>query len=444
MRKVLNSMLVSLCFIAGASFVFHSPVQLYDLVSGAKAADGFFISWPFIRVFTEPFYAFSFYALTLQRDFYRPVIISWTGWTVISVFIYCVIKKRTVGQTLCGIFYALMLLITLFLFAVLAPLPGPKLNKPDGYIAVDLHSHTVYSHDNLSKPRSNLRFHRLHGYDAFFVTEHNHTGGFERFPGEAKYKEVFPGVQMQTKDKVSVLLLSAKAFDGGQYKNLALKDIIRKAHADGMLVIMPHWWKWHRQSLEELVELGIDGFEIYNCGYRNLSKRDFQDIVKISKDNNLLMAGSTDWHGWGYMTDVWTVLKAAPGGNLKEVLDKKPETRVLVYRRQQSSSPLRFILEPFYAFYLYMKNADMIAVFSLMIWTLLMNVIFMGGALKIIKKYAPLAIMAVLALSAVFIFTVYIPARATNEIIPKTVLPVMIVCCALWFFVWRFNGKNIQ
>ena len=61
------------------------------------------------------------------------------------------------------------------------------------------------------------------------------------------------------------------------------------------------------------------------------------------------MAGSMDWHGWGYMTDVWTVLKAAPGGNLKEVLDKKPETRVLVYRRQQSSSPLRFILEPFYA-----------------------------------------------------------------------------------------------
>ena len=172
---------------------------------------------------------------------------------------------------------------------------------------------------------------------------------------------------MQTKDKVSVLLLSAKAFDGGQYKNLSLKDIIGKAHSEGMLVIMPHWWKWHRQSLEELVELGIDGFEIYNCGYRNLSKRDFQDIVKISKDNNLLMAGSTDWHGWRYMTDVWTVLKAEPGGNLKETLDKKPETRVLVYRQQQSSSPLRFILEPFYAFYLYTKNADMIAIFSLMI-----------------------------------------------------------------------------
>ncbi|MDR1196328.1 MAG: hypothetical protein LBL00_07630 [Endomicrobium sp.] len=444
MIKVLNVMLVFLCIIAGSSFLFYSPLQLHDLITGAEAVDGFFISWPFVRVFTEPIYAFSFYALTLNRDFYRPAIISWVGWTVFLVFIYCGIRRRSIERTLSRIFYALMILATLFMFVVFVPLPGPKLNKPDGFIAADFHSHTIYSHDNLSKPSSSLRFHRLNGYDSFFVTEHNHTKGFDNFPENAKYKEVFPGVQMQTKDGVSVLLLSGKAFDGEEYASKTIKEIIEKAHQNNMLVIMPHWWKWHKQSLQELAELGIDGFEIYNCGYRNISKRDFQDIVKISKDNNLLMIGSTDWHGWGYMTDVWTVFKSKRENSLKDAIDKKPETQVLVYRDSQSSSKIRFIFEPFAAFYYYVKNADMISVLSLMVWLMLLNVLFIGNTAKYIKKYTPPAVMVIMAVSAVFIYISYIPAQGLNKIIPSTILPVFAVCCALWFFVWRVNGKNIQ
>jgi hypothetical protein len=437
-------MLIFLCLIAGASFLFYSPVQPYDLITGAKAANGFFISWPSIRVFTEPIYAFSFYTLTLNRDFYQPAIISWIGWTVLSVFIYCGVRRRTVLQTLSRILYALMILVTIFLFVALVPIPGPKLNKPQGYIAVDLHSHTIFSHDNFSKPSSSLRFHNMHGYDYFFVTEHNHTKGFENFPENAKYKKVFPGMQMQTKDRVSVLLLSGKAFEGQEYADKTLKEIIEKAHQNNILVIMPHWWKWHRLSLHELVELGIDGFEIYNCGYRNISKRDFQDIVKVSKDNNLLIAGSTDWHGWGYMSDVWTVLKAGHGDSFKDILDKKPETQVIVYREKQLSSTLRFIFEPFMAFYYYVKNADIISIFSLMVWIILINVLFIGNTAKYIKKYTPPSIIFAMVVSAVFIYISYIPAHGLNKIIPSTVLPALAVCCVLWFIVWRVNGKNIQ
>lgn len=445
MRKVFNVMLIFLCLIAGSSLVFYSPVHLFDLITGAEAADGFFISWPLIRVFTEPLYAFSFYALTLNRDFYQPAIISWFGWVVLSVFVYCGIRKRTLGHTLSRLFYAVMILVTIFLFAALVPLSGPKLNKPAGFINVDLHSHTIYSHDNLSKPSSSLRFHKLQGYDAFFVTEHNHTESFDKFSEYARYREVFPGMQMQTKDKVSVLLLSDKEFDGEEYSSKTLGEIIEKAHQNDMLVIMPHWWKWHRQSLEELVDLGIDGFEIYNCGYRNISKRDLEDIIKISEDNNLLMAGSTDWHGWGYMTDVWTVVKAdSAADGLTNVLSKKPEIQVLLYREKQSASRIRFIFEPFAAFYYYIKNADAISVLSLMVWIVLINVLFTGRTSKYIKKYTPFAVILFLAVSAAIIFFSYLPAKSTNEIITRTVLPVLLGSCILWFLVWRLNGKNIQ
>jgi hypothetical protein len=285
----------------------------------------------------------------------------------------------------------------------------------------------------------------MQGYDFFFATEHNHTDSFDKFPKEARYKEVFPGVQMQTKDGVSVLLLAGKQFNGKDYSGKTLKEIIGKAHNNNMIVIMPHWWKWHKQSLQELVDLGIDGFEIYNCGYRNISKRDRQDIIKISKDNNLLMIGSTDWHGWGYMTDVWTVIKAdSAKAGLEKILSQKPETQVLLYREKQSSSKIRFIFEPFSAFYYYMKNADGISVLSLMIWVILINILFIGNTAKYIKKYVPLAIAAVIAVSAAVIFFSYLPARGTNEIILRTVLPVMAGICILWLLVWRFNGKNIQ
>ncbi|MCL2144606.1 MAG: hypothetical protein FWH43_03825 [Endomicrobia bacterium] len=444
MTKVLNVMFIFLCLIAGSSIAFYSPMHLHDLITGAKAADGFFISWPFIRVFIEPVYAFSFYALTLNKNFYQPAVISWFWWVIAAVFVYCGIRRRTMGQTFSRIFYAVMILVSVFLFTVLVPVPGPKLNKPEGFIAADLHSHTVYSHDNLSVPQSSLRFHKSQGYDSFFITEHNHTKGFDKFPENAKYKYVFPGVQMQTKDKVSVLLLSAKQFDGEKYAGKTLNEIIEKAHAENMLVIMPHWWKWHKQSLHELVIAGIDGFEIYNCGYRNLTKKEQQKIIEISKENNLIMAGSTDWHGWGYMTDVWTVFQARPGENLKNILAKKPETQVLLYREDQSASVLRFIFEPFAAFYYYIKNADVVSVLSLMVWIMLLNVLFIGNTAKYIKKYLPPVMTAAMFASAVVIYISYIPAKGINAIIPSTVVPVLLGCCVLWFFVWRLNEKNIQ
>jgi poly-gamma-glutamate capsule biosynthesis protein CapA/YwtB (metallophosphatase superfamily) len=46
---------------------------------------------------------------------------------------------------------------------------------------------------------------------------------------------------------------------------MPLADIVRKARENKMLVIMPHWWEWRRQTFAELKSFGIDGFEICNC-----------------------------------------------------------------------------------------------------------------------------------------------------------------------------------
>ncbi|MDR2192382.1 MAG: hypothetical protein LBO62_05860, partial [Endomicrobium sp.] len=438
--KKINWILIGLCAIAGLSFMFYDPMLLVDLVSGAQVYD-FSVKWPSVRIFTEPFYAFAFYALTLNRDFYRPAVISWALWVLAIVFIYCRVTKKNLVNSLVRFFYALILLLTIFIFVVLIPLPGPELIKPHGYVAIDVHSHTVNSHDNISTPISNLNFHLLQGFDYFFITEHNHTEGFKKFPQQEQFKTVFPGVQMQTKDGVSVLILSGKEFLGSQYKNMRLKDLIEKAHQNDMLVIMPHWWKWHKFSAQELVEMGIDGFEIYNCGYRNLKVSEQKQLIAAASNKKLLTVGSTDWHGWGYMTDVWTVFAGDKKADLYGQLAEKPRMSVIVYRRDQSGSPMRFIFEPFSAFYYYIKSADVFSVLSLMIWVVIITVIITSAAMKKIKVYLPFVLAALFGFLLIYFFLLSASTGGLNKIIMSSVIPASAALCALWLVYGFIDDK---
>jgi predicted metal-dependent phosphoesterase TrpH len=439
MQKI-NYILFILCAIAGASLIFYDPMPLVDLVSGARVYD-FAVKWPAVRVFTEPFYAFAFYALTLNRDFYRPALISWALWVLFAAFIYCRAAKKNLINSALRLFYALLLLLTVFLFVVLLPLPGPKLLKPQGYVAADVHSHTVNSHDNISTPLSNLNFHLSQGFDSFFITEHNHTEGFKKFPSKELFKTVFPGVQMQTKDGISVLILSRKEFLGSQYKDMRLRDLIEKAHQNDMLVVMPHWWKWNKFSIAELAEMGIDGFEIYNCGYRNLSIGDQKRIIAAASKEKLLMFGSTDWHGWGYMTDVWTVFAGDKNANLYDELAKKPRISVIVYRQEQNDSLPRFIFEPFSAFYYYVKSADVLSILSFMIWIAIIFVVITSAAMKKIKLYLPFALAAFFGFLLIYFFLLSASTGGLNKIIMSGVIPSVSALCALWLAYGFIDDK---
>jgi len=441
--KDINRLLACLCVIAASSLLFYAPMQLYNLISGSPA-HGFSIQWPAVRIITEPLYAFSFYAITLNRNFYAPAVVSWACWILFASVLYSLLKRTGVKRLLINAAYSLLTLATVFVAVVLLPLPGPKLIKPQGYMAADLHSHTINSHDAVSSPESCIRFHELQGFDAFFNTEHNHTRGFSRFPSDVKLKTVFPGMEMRTLDSVSVLLLSPKPFDGSQYADMRLKDLIYKAHTNGIIVLMPHWWKWHKFTFEELADMGIDGFEIYNCGYRYFDETEQRQMIDFARDNNLLMAGSTDWHGWGYMSDVWTVLEGKPGDELSLLLAKKPVTKVILYREKQSGSVLRFVFEPFSAFYYYVKNAGLTEIISFMAWFSVLFILFAGKPGKYIKKYFPLVMSALFGALVVYFYLIYIPVQELNQIIPVTVIPVMAGFFILWIGIWRVNGKDIQ
>jgi hypothetical protein len=440
MIKSTKFLLAFILLIIISSFVFYSPIYLYDLITGLQTPE-FSIVWPGVRLFIEPFYSFAFYALTLNRDFYKPVIISWTLWVTFVVLIYCFLNKKAVSKIVYSIVYSLAFLVSIFSFIALVPVPGPKLLKPKDYIVVDTHSHTISSHDNVAPAIISLKAHLWQGFDVFFNTEHNHTLGFDKFPEFVKFKIVYPGMQIQTKDRISVVLLSSKEFDGRNYENLSLEKTIRKAHENNMFVIVPHWWKWHRYTFKKLKDIGVDGFEIYNCGYRNFNKNEQKSLINFSKDNNLMMFGVTDWHGWGYMSDVWT----AVGGSLcGGIFSEKPNTKVILYRREQSDSAIRFIFEPFFFFYYYMSDTNSKYLASFIVWIVAIFFVFRSHFWKYLKFFFALLMTLTYATGVIYFYMITRSVADTNTIVRGGVVPVMTGLCILWFVLWRFNGdKNL-
>jgi hypothetical protein len=380
----------------------------------------------------------------LDRNFYKPAVTSWFLWFIIPVSIYCIVKKKSLKQILTNVFYSSMLLASVIVFAVSLPIPGPRLEKPKNYIAVDIHSHTISSHDNISTVRGSLKAHELSGFDIFFNTEHNQTNGFSLFPKEILCKTVYPGMQIVARTNggaVSVILLSSSAFNGQPYKGMRLEELVQKAHQNKMLVIMPHWWKWHLNTFEELYNIGIDGFEIYNCGYRNFDKSEQKDLIKFCKDNNLSMFGVTDWHGWGFQTDVWTVFKGDAQKNIWQQLVNKPEIKVILYRQEQSGSYIRFIFEPFSAFYYYIKNAQREYVISFGIWFICLFITFFSGLFQKIKKSAAIILAFIFANYAIYFYIIAKSVANTNVIIMRDVFPALLAFCVLWLVLWRLQ-KN--
>ncbi|MDR3195347.1 MAG: hypothetical protein LBT58_00910 [Endomicrobium sp.] len=424
-----------------SSFVFHSPIYPYDLITGLQTSE-FSIAWPTIRIFIEPFYSFTFYALTLNKDFYKPAIISWILWTLCVVLVYCFLSKKTVYKTIYNVIYLSVFFTALFSFVALAPVPGPTLLKPRDYIAIDAHSHTISSHDNVAPAIISLKAHLRQGFDAFFNTEHNHTMGFANFPEYAKFKIVYPGMQIQTNDGISIILLSSKEFDGLEYKNLDLADIANKAHKNNMFVLMPHWWKWHKHTFEELKNFGMDGFEIYNCGYRNFDKNEQSSLINFAKENNLMMFGVTDWHGWGYMSDVWTVMEGVSSENIEGLLTRKPNTKVILYRKEQSGSVIRFIFEPFFFFYYYISDVDLKHLASFIIWLAASFLAFRSRFWKYLKRFFALIMTVAYAAGLVYFYIVTRSVAETNATVMNSVAPVMAGLCVLWFILWRFGGDN--
>ena len=75
--------------------------------------------------------------------------------------------------------------------------------------------------------------------------------------------------------------------------NQDLKKTIDFLHENDAIAILAHPIHYKKTSLEELIKLGIDGIE---CFYPEHKKKYSKKLVELSKYNNLIITGGSDFH----------------------------------------------------------------------------------------------------------------------------------------------------
>ncbi|MBQ4178634.1 MAG: hypothetical protein II598_02695 [Elusimicrobia bacterium] len=423
------------------NIIFYNS-NIIDVSTGEKLSN-IVLQWPVFRLLIEPFYAFAYYILTMERSGYVFALASWLSWLVLFSILFCRYNNLKLKNTIIVSCFSFFFFVSLCCSVVMLPVIGPKITNIHGYKIVDVHSHTISSRDNISSMLSSMKFHKEHGFTDYFVTEHDNTKGYKTIPFESAKKHIFPGIQIRTKEGVSILLLSNIPFRYEDFKEKSIKDMIDLAHSKSMLVVMPHWWKWHRPDLQQLVDWGIDGFEIYNCGYRYISDQTRQELIDICNKNNLPMFGTTDWHGLGYMMNVWTIIQAKDNKNVFELMKEKPKTKIIVHDVKGNQSALRYIFEPFYFIYIYVTTTQLKYVLSFyMIIFILIGLLYKVPVIRTVRIVSLL--LACFFSTCLLHFVCLLRYSFYNNVmIPETIIPTVLSLIFIWLIIWGFCDKNI-
>ncbi|MGA2090051.1 MAG: hypothetical protein ABSH12_01140 [Endomicrobiales bacterium] len=417
--------------------------ELVDLVTGQPVTDCAVV-WPAIRYILEPLSGCAEYILSFTR--YIVQLISWLAWMTVVAAGWSILRKKSVRETAVTIAGVWLIILSVVVGVLLFPISWPRLVSPPGCRVVDFHSHTFYSHDGIKSPAQSSAFHHRLGYDAFYVTEHGHTNSFHHFPRGTQLSTVFPGMEVSTKERLSLLVLADQPYDGSQFRDKTVKEVIDLAHYYGFVVVCPHWWKWRYFSWDELYRKGIDGFEIYNAGYRHFPAQERAQLIRFCQDHHLLMLGDTDWHGWGSMTDVWTVCagnKKVDAQSLIQFLRKHGATRVLVNLRPENQSTMRYIFEPFAGIYYYCAALRLSHVCGWCGWIIGILIARRFSWWRKIRRMMPQICGAGFLMMTLYCLIQWALLWPENMVLGRLLAPVLGVLGIFWLIYGKFeDNKN--
>ncbi len=371
-----------------------SRLRPLDGVTGLPL-EGYKIKIPLTAYFLEPFVGISRYFWRFT-DF-RFQTFSWLVWIIIFYLLFNLRKEINIFERLKGLFKAIISFVLVCFFITLAPLPKYGLHPEDSEeILIDLHSHTTYSHEGIATPEENIRWHLAHGFHAWAITDHPRT-----LKGARRAKEI---VKAKYPQAVIITGQEVKCYTGKQGENFLLlgidevvderkygreiakiTNLVHKKYQGA--VIVPHWWRKKFHTLEELANSGVDGFEIYTARVLGPEESIREAIKNACRENNLIMLGSSNWHGWGSASHIWTSIHIADWPNLNNrkrgeailaaLRDRKANLfKVIVYDRVEPRNRARYLFEPFVGSFYYFSSLDGFQLLSWIIWSIIFYFLF--------------------------------------------------------------------
>jgi len=431
-NKIISHPGVLVLFIAVGilSIVFHFPIQIVDALS-SEPVPGFGIQISAWRVLFEPFTGPLLFYLRADQPVLEFAILFL--WIIVLALMVTLTRlflpgnkvkgKPKLNGLLCWLKTVPLIVATwlgLLWLIIYIPLPANTIvNQEEHTILINTHSHTEYSHDGIISTKGLQKWHKKNGYDAFFITDHNH------------HQHTMEAVQAQEHGLLpeEPLLMAGEEFSGSNHmtllglkrnfitKGLSDQQVIDSTHADMGVVIVAHWFDGERKTIPFFLDMGVDGFEIANQATGlSYDRRIYQNIVEACTTNGLTMNGAADYHGYGSSCFVWNALEI-PGWHqmesnqkresIMQLLRRKDMSRitVLLYHDRNTFNRSRVLLSPLYNFVNYFRTLKVLQLLSWFLWLILLAILRNRLARRI-KGSVSFRTMQSLALaSSIFLLT---------------------------------------
>lgn len=408
---VLAACAATLVLLLGQAFSFPGLVR--DAVTGGFP--GYGLEFPVGYVFTAPFSAL---ADLLTFNSARQHVV-WAVYLVLAFVAWRVLKNRgkrlssrdaRIGFLLneggCLLLYFGALAVFL-IWTALGPRPAARLSLPGDILAIDFHSHTSSSRDarRSFSPQKNVAWHRVQGFGAGFITDHNLVeGSLEAFEYTARrhpdigYRSL-PGEEVSLHDAHIVVLGNTELIDNKPFNaNLGgLKRFLHYCRIEnkGLPVLsLPEYWKHHWARLELLMRWGARGVEVVNSSPKSLDfpPDKFREVVELARRHNLFLTGVSDSHGWGNAVFTWSLMsipdhsKLGPEELREEVLGTLhlrgfEAVRVVTRLKHQPAQGLGIVLDPIASLWVLSRSltGSLTAVSLLWAWLLAGAAMFARG-----------------------------------------------------------------
>ncbi len=234
------------------------------------------------------------------------------------------LRWRRVGSTLFRevrlAVVALATVLAFYAMCIVAPRPMARLTLDDAdAVAVDVHSHTRFSHDGRSSftPDANRAWHRDAGFNVAFITDHSRFEGAReaarRNPARAgDGLTTLSGVEFVAKHNHLVAMLASDSATA----RLGIESGAASAVGPRSAARYPVLVQTIPDNLDRLVPPdsnggGVNAIELSDGSPRGIeqSQRDRPRIVHLADSLHLALVAGSDNHGWGRTAVAWSVLR---------------------------------------------------------------------------------------------------------------------------------------
>ncbi len=355
-RKTSLILIAAAILIVLLSWGLHAPPHMQNILTGQNDSSVKIVIHP-VRIVFEPLIGFLLFLVRGIRPLHEfSVLILWVividlifmqrSWGGASIL-------KSLGRWSGRIVLHLAVWSGLLLIMLFGHLPANSVaNLSDEQALVNIHSHTNHSHDGLVSHQGLHAWHERNGFDAYFLTEHNH------------HASTLQWVQKQTRNEISdhPVVLAGQEYSGsnhilllGLMRSFVTKDMpdsvaIDSAHAQNGVAIVAHWFSHQRHPLIKYIRDGADGFEIANQAEGlSVDPVDRQTIIDHAMAHELLLMVSCDYHGYGQAAYAYAAFKVTGWSDLSVPEKRTAIMDILRNRAQERIHPLIYADRPVYS-----------------------------------------------------------------------------------------------